>query len=109
MTTITETATIGTDELAEFVAVAEEFGREVPGKLALELDVGSSDALRRCWNGLCEIGLDRCLLPESAGGAGLPDGALAPLVESIATGDGGVAMLMLTSNIAAALLPPDLR
>lgn len=106
--TATAATTIDASELAEFVTVAGLYGQEVPGKLALELDVGSSDALRRCWKGLCEIGLDRCLLSETAGGAGLPDGALAPLTEAIAAGDGGVALLMLASNIALSLLPPEL-
>lgn len=102
------TDAIGTAELAEFVSVAREFGRDVPGSVTLELDIGSSEAIARCWQGLAEIGFDRCLLGDDAGGAGLPDGALAPLVEAIAAGDAGVAAQMLSSNIALALLTPEL-
>lgn len=87
-------------DLDEFVSVAAEFARAVPGKQALEIDAGSSEALSRCWLELCAIGLDRCLLGESAGGTGMPDAALAPLVGAVAAGDGGLALLMLSSNIA---------
>ncbi|MBJ7458789.1 MAG: acyl-CoA/acyl-ACP dehydrogenase [Thermoleophilaceae bacterium] len=113
MTITQETAaaaatTIDADELAEFVAVAREYGERAVGRLALELDVGSPEAIDRCWRGLGEIGLDRCLLDQPAGGAGLPDGAMAPLTEAVAGGDGGVALLMLSSNIALAVLPQEL-
>ncbi|MBI5309541.1 MAG: acyl-CoA/acyl-ACP dehydrogenase [Actinobacteria bacterium] len=107
MTTV-ESSEIGTSELTEFVSVAGHFGIDVPGRLALELDVGSPDAVLRCWHGLCKIGLDRCIVPGTSGGADLPDAALAPLVEAVATGDAGTALLMLSSNIALATLTPEL-
>lgn len=99
---------VSADELAEFVSVAGSFARDVPGKLWMKLDVGDADAISTCWTGLCEIGLDRCAAAEEAGGAGLPDSALPALVEELATGDGGVAMLALLSNIAVAALPAEL-
>jgi alkylation response protein AidB-like acyl-CoA dehydrogenase len=105
--TVTADAAISADELAEFVAVARSFAQEVPGKLWLELDIGNADAIDRSWAGLCEIGFDRCLVSEAAGGTGLPASALPALVEEIATGDGGVAMLLLLSNIALSALPAE--
>ena len=94
-------------EFAEFVAVAAEFARAVPGAAALDLDVKTPDTLERCWHELCAIGLDRCLLGEDEGGIGMPDTALAPLVEAIAAGDGGLALLMLQSNIALSSLASE--
>ncbi|HEX7435175.1 MAG TPA: acyl-CoA dehydrogenase family protein, partial [Caldimonas sp.] len=105
--TVTADATITAEELAEFVAVARSFAKEVPGKLWLDLDIGSADAIDKSWAGLCEIGFDRCLVSEQAGGTGLPASALPALAEEIATGDGGVAMLLLLSNIALSLLPAE--
>lgn len=101
MTDTTLTPAVSADELAEFVSVASTFAADVPGKDWAELDVGQAEAIERSWNGIREIGFDRCLVGESAGGVGLPPAALPPLLEEIATGEGGVAMLMLLSNIAA--------
>lgn len=103
---IDETA-ISPEELAEFVAVARSFGDEVPGRLALELDVGNAEAISESWRGVCEIGFDRCILPEQFGGTGLPAAALPAVIEEIAAGDAGVAMLTLLSNIALSLLPEE--
>ncbi len=105
--TVIGDAAISADELAEFVSVARSFAQDVPGKLWAELDVGAEEAIEKSWNGVCEIGFDRCLVDEDAGGAGLPAAALPAIVEEIATGDGGVAMLTLLSNIALAALPGD--
>lgn len=102
--TVTE---ITRSDLKEFVSVAAEFARAVPGKQALDLDACDPETLSRCWLELCAIGLDRCLLGESAGAAGVPDAAIAPLVGAIATGDGGLALLMLSSNLALASLEPE--
>jgi alkylation response protein AidB-like acyl-CoA dehydrogenase len=101
MTDSTLTTNLSADELAEFIAVASSFAADVPGKDWAELDVGQAEAIERSWNGIREIGFDRCLVSEEAGGVGLPTAALPPLLEEIATGEGGVAMLMLLSNIAA--------
>lgn len=96
--------TISAEELAEFTAVAAGFAADVPGVDWALLDEGDADAIERSWNGLCEIGFDRCAADEDAGGAGLGAGSLGALVEEIAVGDGGVALLMLLSNVAAVTL-----
>ena len=104
---VIDDAAISAQELAEFVAVARSFGEEVPGRLALELDIADGDAIGESWRGLCEIGFDRCILPERFGGTGLPAAALPAVIEEIAAGDGGAAMLTLLSNIALSLLPEE--
>jgi alkylation response protein AidB-like acyl-CoA dehydrogenase len=96
---------VSSEELAQIVEVAREFARAVPGKLWFALDEQDKEAIDRSWNELCEIGLERALLAEDAGGIGLADGMLATIVEALAVGDGGVALLMLGSNIALTSLP----
>lgn len=107
MTEQTLTTAVSSDELAEFLAVASSFAKDVPAKDWAELDIGSSAAIERSWNGLRDIGFDRCIAGEQAGGLGLQADALPALVEEIAAADGGVAMLMLLSNVAAGSLDAD--
>ncbi len=101
MNTKLQIAEISIEELGEFKEVAADFAAGVPGRDWAALDAGDAEAVARSWRGLCEIGFDRCLAAEEFGGLGLPSSALAILVEEIATGEGGIAMLMLLSNIAA--------
>jgi alkylation response protein AidB-like acyl-CoA dehydrogenase len=95
-----EIAQLSGEELAEFKAVAASFAQDVPGHDWADLDIGDLDAIDRSWQGLCEIGFDRCLADEAVGGTNLSPDALTTLLEELATGDGGVALLMLLSNIA---------
>lgn len=95
-----EVAQLSGEELAEFRAVAAGFAGDVPGRDWAELDVGETGAVSRSWQGIGDIGFDRCLADESLGGSNLSPDALSALVEELATGDGGVALLMLLSNIA---------
>lgn len=92
------------EELAELVAVTQRFAATAPAQMAASLDRGDLDAVEDCWSGVREIGLDRCLLPESLGGIGLARTGLLPLLEELAVGDGGVALTALLSNIALACL-----
>lgn len=99
------TAPVSAEELAELVSVVSRFAKEVPGRDWAALDAGSEAAIGTSWDGLREIGLDRCVAREEAGGVGLPDVELPRLIEELATGDGGVAMLVLLANVAAGALP----
>jgi alkylation response protein AidB-like acyl-CoA dehydrogenase len=108
MTEQTKAQAISREELSEFLDVAANFAEAVPGHDWAELDTGNEAAITKSWDGIREIGFDRCLVSEEGGGAGLGASALAALVEEIAAGEGGVAMLMLLANIAAAALPPAL-
>ncbi len=105
--TADNTGTVSDTELAEFVSVATSFAADVPGRLALELDEGDQAALDECWNGLSEIGFDRCLAPEEGGGAGLPLSGLLAVLEALANAEGGVAMLTLLANCAIGALPAE--
>jgi alkylation response protein AidB-like acyl-CoA dehydrogenase len=96
---------VAADELTQIVGLARDFARDVPGQCWLEIDQREDGAIERCWSALCEIGLERALLSEESGGIALHDAALASIVEALATGDGGLAMLMLGSNIALSALP----
>ena len=92
-------------ELSEIIAVTNAFATRELLPHALELDLGDAKTLAACWRGVCEIGLHRGLLPESAGGVGLSLGGLLAVLEELAVGDGGIAALTLLSNGALALLP----
>jgi len=92
--------TIDAEELDELLAVTRHFAAALPARLSSALDTGDHVAIDDCWSGLCEIGLDRCLLPERQGGIALPAPALTSLLEELATGDGGTALATLLSNIA---------
>ena len=60
--------------------------------------------LHECWRLLVELGLDRALLDEQHGGAGLGVADLLATIEELAVGDGGIAMSMLLCNAALAAL-----
>lgn len=95
---------ISREELGDFINVAAGFAADIPGKEWAKLDVGDENAIHRAWDGLHEIGFDLCTVPEAAGGAGLPAAAVVAIVEEIAAGDGGVALLTLLANVAAETL-----
>ncbi len=96
-------------ERAEIRAMARELsGRELTPRAAA-LDAGGEDVLHECWRLLVELGLDRALLDEHHGGAGLGAADLLATIEELAVGDGGIAMSTLLCNAALATLPTDRR
>ncbi len=102
-----EPAAITAEELSELSAVARRFVEEVVRPASLDLDDADPAAIDVAWQGICEIGVDRCLVPEEHGGGGVALEGLMTVLEQLATGDGGVAMLTLLANCAAASLPSD--
>lgn len=96
------------EDLNDFVALAASFAEDLPGRDWAELDLGSETAITRSWQALSEIGFDRCFASAAAAGAELPADALIAIVEELATGDGGIALLMLLSNIAVGAMPAEL-
>ena len=106
MSAVTTTSE-GSAERHEVVALARELGRRELAPRALELDERRSGALDAAWSRVEEVGFDRALLAVDDGGVGLDTGSLLLCLEEIASGDGGVALLVLLANAALAALPPE--
>jgi len=106
MSAVTATSE-GSAERHEVVALAGELGRRELAPHALELDECRADALPSAWARVAEVGFDRALLAVDDGGVGLDASSLLLCLEEIATGDAGVALLVLLSNAALAALPPE--
>lgn len=94
-------------EHAEIREMAREIARRELVPRAVALGAGQSAALEACWRILAAAGLDRALLAEECGGAGLGIGELLTVVEELATGDGGMALCVLLCNAALAMLPGE--
>ncbi|MFI5003390.1 MAG: acyl-CoA dehydrogenase family protein [Solirubrobacterales bacterium] len=94
-------------ERAEIRAMARELAHRELTPRAAALDAGDQDALHECWRLLVELGLDRVLLDEQHGGAGLGVPDLLATIEELAVGDGGIAMCVLLCNAALATLPDE--
>jgi alkylation response protein AidB-like acyl-CoA dehydrogenase len=94
-------------ERAEIRAMARELARRELAPQAASLDAGGQDVLAECWRLLVELGLDRVLLDEQHGGAGLGIPDLLATIEELAVGDGGTAMCMLLCNAALATLADE--
>jgi alkylation response protein AidB-like acyl-CoA dehydrogenase len=97
----------GSAERHEVVALAAELGRRELAPQALALDEGHPAALESAWARVAEVGFDRALLTIEDGGVGLDAGSLLLCLEEIASGDAGVALLVLLSNAALAALPSE--
>jgi len=94
-------------ERAEIRAMARELAARELAPRAAALDAGDQDVLPECWRLLVELGLDRVLLDEQHGGAGLGAADLLAVIEELAVGDGGIAMCVLLSNAALATLTDE--
>lgn len=94
-------------ERAEIRMMARELSRRELTPRAAALDAGDEDVLHECWRLLVELGLDRALLDEQKGGAGLGVSDLLATIEELAVGDGGIAMSTLLCNAALATLPGE--
>jgi alkylation response protein AidB-like acyl-CoA dehydrogenase len=99
------TATV--TERAEIRAMARELARRELAPRAASLDGGDQDVLAECWRLLVELGLDRVLLNEQHGGAGLGAADLLAMIEELAVGDGGIALCVLLCNAALATLTDE--
>ncbi len=88
-------------------AMARELARRELTPRAAALDAGGQDVLAECWRLLVELGLDRALLSEQHGGAGLGIPDLLATIEELAVGDGGIAMCVLLCNAALATLADE--
>jgi alkylation response protein AidB-like acyl-CoA dehydrogenase len=95
----------GPAERREIVAVARELGRRELVPRAAELDESRPEALAEAWEQVVGVGFDRALVAAGDDGAGLDLQTLLFCLEEIASGDGGVALLVLLSNAALAALP----
>jgi alkylation response protein AidB-like acyl-CoA dehydrogenase len=94
-------------ERIEIQAMASELAHRELAPRAAALDAGGQDVLTECWRLLAELGLDRVLLDERHGGAGLGVADLLATIEELAVGDGGIAMCMLLCNAALATLADE--
>ena len=104
---VATTPATGSAERREIVAVARELGRRELAPHALELDESRPEAVAAAWERVVEVGFDRALVAADDDGAGLDRQTLLFCLEEIASGDGGVAMLVLLSNAALAALPAE--
>jgi alkylation response protein AidB-like acyl-CoA dehydrogenase len=94
-------------EQQEITALARALaGREL-GPRSEALDERRAGALHAAWAPITEIGFDRALLAADQGGVELEAGALLPILEELAAGDAGVALILLLSIAALAALPPE--
>jgi alkylation response protein AidB-like acyl-CoA dehydrogenase len=98
---------LGAAERHELTEVAADFARKRLAPRALMLDSGDSVAFRECWAGIRELGLERALLPESLGGAGLSTGDVTAPLEELARADAGMALTVLLCNAALLALPAE--
>jgi alkylation response protein AidB-like acyl-CoA dehydrogenase len=94
-------------ERAELVEMAREFARRELTPRVVALDAGDPAVIAGCWRQLVELGLDRALLEEEHGGAGLGILDLLAAIEELAVGDGGIALCVLLCNAALATLAPE--
>jgi len=100
-------STVTTEERAELRSMARELAHRELTPRAAELDGGGREVLAECWRLLVDLGLDRALLDERYGGAGLGAGDLLASIEELAAGDGGIAMCVLLSNAALVTLTDE--
>lgn len=98
---------VASGEQIEIRSMARELARRELIPLAAALDSCEQAAMAKCWRLLVDTGLDRALLDERHGGAGLGVHELLTAVEELAVGDGGMAMCALLSNAALATLPDE--
>jgi alkylation response protein AidB-like acyl-CoA dehydrogenase len=94
-------------EREEVVSLARALARRELAPRALELDEGRPAALDAAWGQIAEAGFDRALLAVEDGGVGLDPGSLLLCLEEIASGDAGIALLVLLSNAALSTLPDE--
>lgn len=87
------------------IELAREIARRELLPAAARLDASDEDAIAACWRTICEVGLDRALLAESDGGAGIEPGDLLAAIEELAVGDSGTALSVLLANVALVALP----
>ncbi|MHB8492602.1 MAG: acyl-CoA dehydrogenase family protein [Solirubrobacteraceae bacterium] len=96
-----------TGEREQVRELAADLARRELLRRAARLDSADPDALAHCWRALCEAGLERALIGEEHGGASMSPFDLLAVLEELAFGDGGVAMTILLSNVALALMEGD--
>jgi len=107
MTVTPAMSVITVAERAEIRAMARELAARELVPRAAALDAGDQDVLAECWRLLVQLGLDRVLLDEQHGGAGLGVADLLATIEELAVGDGGIAMCVLLCNAALATLTDE--
>lgn len=95
----------GNVERLETIELARGLAKRELMPLAAALDGQEQEAIASCWRTICEVGLDRALLPEEHGGIAMKIGDLLSVIGELAVGDGGIALSVLLSNAALASLP----
>ncbi len=94
-------------ERAELREMAREIATRELIPRSAALDGADAGAPADCWRTLAAVGLDRAVLGEEHGGAGLGVEDLMIVLEELAVGDGGMALSVLLSNVAFALISPE--
>jgi alkylation response protein AidB-like acyl-CoA dehydrogenase len=96
-----------TDLHDEMVGAVRDLTRREVTPCAAALDASDRETFAHCWASACAIGLDRVLLDDKLGGAGLGPAELLAMVEEMAAGDAGLAIAVLLHNVALAALPAE--
>lgn len=91
----------------DLVAVVQDFTQRELSARAEELDAAQPGVIADVWQRLVELDLDRALLSEDLGGAGLDVEDFLCVLEEAAVGDAGVALAVLLNNVAVVSLPAD--
>ncbi len=89
-------------EHSEFVTLARQFAERELEPKAEALDKGEGDIRTEIWKACAELGLDRALLSEDQGGAGLDERTFCAILQELASGDGGTATALVLHNAALA-------
>lgn len=99
------TATTIRDDL---VAVVRGFTDHELLPRTAALDAAEQRVIADVWHGLVGLNLDRALLSDNLGGVGLGVEDFLCVLEEVAVGDAGVALLVLLNNAAIISLPAEM-
>ncbi len=90
------------DDRALLVDAVRAFARHELLPAASRIDAGDAERRSRCWEVIGELGLDRGLAGERAGGSALPPETWLVLIEELAAAEPGLALAVALANLAVA-------
>lgn len=91
----------------DLVAVARDFTEHELLPRAAALDAAEPSVIADVWQRLVGLNLDRALLADDLGGAGIDVEDFLCVLEEVAVGDAGVALAVLLNNVAVVSLPAE--
>lgn len=91
----------------ELVAVTRDFTEHQLLPRTAALDAAQPTVIAEVWQHLVELNLDRALLADDLGGAGIDAADFLRVLHEVAVGDAGVALAVLLHNAAVLSLPAE--